>query len=86
MHRISVTALIVLMLVLPISAFAQSATPSASSPSATSGDFADLVDIGGRSLYLECRGTGSPTAILMTGYRTSGRYWTDDLLELVSLA
>jgi D-alanyl-D-alanine carboxypeptidase len=49
--------------------------------SAASGDFAGRVDIGGRSLYLECRGSGSPTVVLMSGYRTSGRYWTDDLLH-----
>ena len=53
-----VIALTVLMLSLPIPAMAQDATPAASSPSAASGDFAGLIDIGGRSLYLECRGTG----------------------------
>lgn len=48
--------------------------------SAASGDFAGLVDIGGgRRLYLECHGLGSPTVILEAGYRASGRYWTDDL-------
>jgi pimeloyl-ACP methyl ester carboxylesterase len=80
MHRIPVIALIILMLAVPISGFAQSATASAS-PSAASGDFAGLVDIGGRNLYLECHGTGSPTVILVAGYRASGRYWTDDLLH-----
>ena len=65
MRRIPVIALIVLTLALPIPALAQSATPAASSPSAASGDFAGLVDIGGRSLYLECHGTGSPTVILV---------------------
>jgi pimeloyl-ACP methyl ester carboxylesterase len=57
---------------------AQQASPSVS---ATSGDFAQRVDIGGRSLYLECQGTGSPTVVLEAGYRASARYWTDDLLE-----
>ena len=42
---------------------------------------AGRVDIGGRSLYLECRGSGSPTVVLVAGYRASGRYWTDDLLQ-----
>lgn len=60
---------------------AQDATPGAASPIPASGDFAGLVDIGGRSLYLECRGTGSPTVILIGGYRSSARYWTDDLLQ-----
>ena len=49
--------------------------------SAASGDFAGRVDIGGRSLYLECRGSGSPTVVLVHGYRGSGRFWTDDLLQ-----
>jgi pimeloyl-ACP methyl ester carboxylesterase len=63
-----------------IPALAQSATPAAS-PSAASGDFAGLVDIGGRKLYLECHGEGSPTVVLISGYRSSGLYWTDDLLH-----
>jgi len=65
----------------PLAAAAQGATPAAASPSAASGDFAGLVDIGGRSLYLECHGAGSPTVVLVTGYRTSARYWSDDLLH-----
>ena len=56
-------------------------TSQAEAPIATSGDFAGLVDIGGRNLYLECHGTGSPTVILVAGYRASGRYWSDDLLQ-----
>ena len=63
----------------PHAAAAQGATPAAS-PAAT-GDLAGLVDIGGRKLYLECRGQGSPTVVLVTGYRTSARYWSDDLLH-----
>jgi len=59
-------------------ASAQQASPSVS---AASGDFAQRVDIGGRSLYLECRGTGSPTVVLEAGYRGSARTWTDDLVE-----
>ncbi len=78
MRRTPAIAVIVLMLVLPITALAQSATPAAS-PSAASGDFAGLVDIGGRKLYLECHGEGSPTVVLISGYRSSGHYWTDDL-------
>jgi pimeloyl-ACP methyl ester carboxylesterase len=81
MRRIPVIALIVMTLSLPIPALAQSATPAASSPSAASGDFSGLVDIGGRSLYLECRGEGSPAVILVAGYRASGRFWSDDLLQ-----
>lgn len=74
---------IVLMVVLflPMRAMAQSSTPVVASMVPNSGDFAGLVDIGGRSLYLECHGTGSPTVILEAGYRGSGHYWTDDLLH-----
>jgi pimeloyl-ACP methyl ester carboxylesterase len=81
MHRIPVIALIILMVSLPIPVLAQSSTPAATSPSAASGDFAGLVNIGGRSLYLECHGEGGPTVVLVSGYRASGRYWTDDLLH-----
>ena len=45
---------------------AQAAPTSAASPLAA-GDFSGLVDIGGRKLYLECRGRGSPTVILEAG-------------------
>lgn len=60
---------------------AQDASPVVASPIPASGDFAGLVDIGGRSLYLECQGAGSPTVVLIGGYRSSARYWTDDLLH-----
>jgi pimeloyl-ACP methyl ester carboxylesterase len=79
--RIRVIGLILLLLSLPLPAVAQSATPAAASGVPDSGDFAGLVDIGGSSLYLECHGEGSPTVILVAGYRASGRYWTDDLLH-----
>jgi pimeloyl-ACP methyl ester carboxylesterase len=45
------------------------------------GDFAGLVDIGGRSLYLECRGAGSPTVILEAGFRTRADVWSDDPIQ-----
>ena len=66
---------------LPRGGAAQEATGAAASPLAASGDFAGLVDIGERSLYLECRGTGSPTVVLVTGYRSSARIWSEDLLQ-----
>src|SRR6478609_7764700 len=58
--------------------FVNAQTPVAS-PAA--GDFAGLVDIGGRSLYMESSGSGGPTVVLVAGYRSSGMYWTDDLLH-----
>ena len=56
---------------------AQAQAPPA--PSAAAGDFAGLVNIGDRRLYLECRGKGSPTVILEAGYRSSARLWSEDL-------
>jgi pimeloyl-ACP methyl ester carboxylesterase len=80
MRLTPVIALIALVLAPPLPAMAQSATPAAS-PSAASGDFAGLVDIGGRNIYLECRGEGSPTVVLVAGLLSSARFWTDDLLH-----
>jgi pimeloyl-ACP methyl ester carboxylesterase len=51
---------------------AQGAAPAI----AGDGDFAGLVDIGGRRLYLECRGQGSPTVVLEAGYRNHGGIWS----------
>ncbi len=49
---------------------------------ASQGDFGGLVDIGGgRHVYLECRGTGSPTVVLEAGYRSSARVWSEDLRQ-----
>ncbi len=57
-------------------AYAQSATPTISSD-----DFAGTVDIGGRAIFMETHGSGAPTVVFVSGYRTSGMYWTDDLLQ-----
>jgi pimeloyl-ACP methyl ester carboxylesterase len=44
---------------------------------AASADFAGLVDIGGgRKMYLECRGAGSPTVVLVAGLRASAEDWS----------
>jgi pimeloyl-ACP methyl ester carboxylesterase len=48
------------------------ATPEAT-PAAN--DFAGLVDIGGRSLFLESRGIGEPTVILEAGAGNNGQIW-----------
>jgi pimeloyl-ACP methyl ester carboxylesterase len=59
-------------------------SPSTTSPS-TSGNssarstrsFARLVDIGGgRKMYLECRGSGSPTVVLVSGLDSAADVWT----------
>ena len=52
------------------------ANPAPAEESAASGDFSGLVDIGGRELYLECRGSGSPTVILISGYRNDADIWS----------
>jgi pimeloyl-ACP methyl ester carboxylesterase len=44
----------------------------AASQVAASGDFAGLVDIGGRRLYLACKGSGTPTVILKAGANNNG--------------
>jgi pimeloyl-ACP methyl ester carboxylesterase len=51
--------------------------PRAVAPAAAGGDFARRVQIrGGRRLYLECRGTGRPTVILVSGYGNGGDVWS----------
>jgi hypothetical protein len=36
-----------------------------------------LVDIGGRKLYLECVGSGSPTVLLEAGFASPSKAWVD---------
>ena len=55
------------------------APEAAASPD--SGDFSGLVDIGGRSLYLQCSGEGSPTVILESGLDGRGDVWSRDNLR-----
>jgi len=41
-------------------------------------EFGELVDLGGhREMYLECKGTGSPTVVLISGTRGAHDDWTD---------
>jgi pimeloyl-ACP methyl ester carboxylesterase len=43
-------------------------------------DFARLIDIGdGRKMYLECRGTGSPTVVLISGKGNGAADWNEIL-------
>jgi pimeloyl-ACP methyl ester carboxylesterase len=43
---------------------------------AVRGDFAGLINISGdRKMYLECRGTGSPTVVLVAGLKGSAEDW-----------
>lgn len=70
---------------------ASTAPASTSSGAEASGaDFAGPVDIGGREIYLDCRGSstaGAPTIILMSGYHDSSDVWNQtDVLGLVGEA
>lgn len=71
-----VTVAVLALLVLAACSFPPaSATPPADQVAA--GDFAGPVAIGdGRQIYLHCRGTGSPTVVLMSGYHDSADLWT----------
>src|ERR1700730_3331912 len=54
-----------------------SPSPDLSTANPTKEDFAKQIDIGGgRTLYLECHGTGSPTVILEAGYHDSSQPWS----------
>ena len=49
-------------------------------PVSASDNFARLIDIGsGRKMFLECRGSGSPTVILESGYRNDADIWSAQL-------
>jgi pimeloyl-ACP methyl ester carboxylesterase len=53
------------------------AGPPASAEATASPDVAGLVDIGdNRQLYLDCRGSGSPTVLLISGTRGAADEWT----------
>jgi pimeloyl-ACP methyl ester carboxylesterase len=76
MRLIAALALLAMVLSAPPPTLAQAATPAVASPSAASGEFSGLVDIGGRKIYLECRGRGSPTVILESGAGARADIWS----------
>ena len=63
----------------PTEVFAQQTTstsPDLSTANRTREDFARRIDIGGgRKMHLECRGTGSPTVVLVAGLKGSAEDW-----------
>jgi pimeloyl-ACP methyl ester carboxylesterase len=64
--------------------FKRESTPQAgsqtSAPVPATRDFAGLVEIGGgRKIFLECRGAGSPTVIFESGYRNDADIWSMQL-------
>ena len=80
MDRIPAPSACVLATVLAtVDTLAVGPVPKATASPAATGDFSGLVDIGGRSLYLECRGQGSPTVILEAGAGGRADVWSRDL-------
>jgi pimeloyl-ACP methyl ester carboxylesterase len=57
-------------------------SPRAVAPAAAGGDFARRIQIrGGRKLYLECRGSGSPTVVLEAGNGDRADIWSVDEVQ-----
>lgn len=54
---------------------------SMSAPDEATGDFAGLVDIGGRRLHFESAGSGSPTVVLEAGLNSRSDVWSRDLKQ-----
>lgn len=61
------------LVLLPLSSTLAS-TPG-DEPSASHGDFAGSVDIGGRGMYLECQGEGAPLVLLLSSLDASADLW-----------
>jgi pimeloyl-ACP methyl ester carboxylesterase len=69
-------ALAVVLASIALAPLSPSPPPAAAQSSGTAGDFAGRVEIpGGRHLYLECHGSGSPTVIFEAGLRSRGDIW-----------
>jgi pimeloyl-ACP methyl ester carboxylesterase len=62
----------------PPTAMATAAVPSA----APTGEFGAKVDVGGYSLFLECKGSGSPTVVLEAGLGSGPFVWDSIQAEL----
>jgi pimeloyl-ACP methyl ester carboxylesterase len=55
----------------------QAAAVEESESEKSEGDFAGLVDIGGgRKIYMECRGKGGPTVVLVSGLGNAADVWS----------
>jgi D-alanyl-D-alanine carboxypeptidase len=80
-------ALTALAFAVLLGAIATLGNPRASAGGAVTmqSDFAGLVDIGGgRRLYLECHGQGSPTVLLEAGSGARADYWSRDRTDHAS--
>src|SRR5215217_356335 len=75
----------IVAVVLTVAATALAASPSANNDSAKGNsaknkDFAGLVDIGGgRKMYMECHGKGSPTVVFVSGGGDRAETWSKTL-------
>jgi pimeloyl-ACP methyl ester carboxylesterase len=80
-NRFHVTALLGPLIVVGLLIAGWSPSTTSASPSGNSGakpasSFAGLVDIGrGRKMYLECRGSGSPTVVFVSGRSDRADIW-----------
>ncbi len=78
------TALLLLLTVAVSTLFAgvsASASPVASPVAGPTGTFAGFIELSnGQRIYAECAGTGGPTVLLVSGYRTRADVWTDPQL------
>ena len=69
--------LAVVLAAISLATLARAEEPASAPSAGTGGDFAGRVEIpGGRHLYLECHGSGSPTVIFESGLRSRGEIWT----------
>jgi hypothetical protein len=75
--RASLCAAVAVSLLAVSITFDASEASAAPPGSASEGDFSGLVDVGGgHRLYLECRGNGSPTVVLQSGFGNAADIWS----------
>src|SRR5438128_1223641 len=68
--------IVVGLLIAGCSPFTTSSPTSGNASAKPARSFAGLVDIGGgRKMYLECRGSGSPTVVLVSGLDSAADVW-----------
>jgi pimeloyl-ACP methyl ester carboxylesterase len=50
--------------------------PGHAQPVPANGELSGFVEVGARRVFLECRGSGSPVVVLISGYRNTAEIWT----------
>src|ERR671916_3394645 len=80
---ILLAAIVALVLAAAVPALASSRSPNDSAKgnpgkgnSGHNKDFAGLVDIGGRQMYMECQGKGRPTVVFVAGAQDRAETWS----------